>query len=489
MELIVNTQSGPIQGKEKEGVLLFAGVPYAAPPTGSRRFKAPEPVEPWSEVRDATRFSPAAPQIASGGMTDRVQVAWDEDCLYLNVSSPGLDDKGRPVLVWIHGGAYRTGQGAIPWYNGASFAKLGDIVTVSINYRLGALGFTELSRFGDEYKTSGSNGTMDQIAALEWVRDNISAFGGDPDKVTIAGESAGGFSVTTLLTSPLSQGLFRGAIPQSGAGHHTLSKEAGESVADLLMAELGCDDMSALQEASVDDILAAQIRVDQKLMRGGLGINMNGVSPFYPVEGSPAVPIRPVDAASQGMGAGVRVLTGTNKDETTLFNLTELKEDRVRQDAERFGGGENLLQAYQAALPEASFHELGIAMSTDYTFRVPCLRLAEAREACPESQGKTWMYLFAWESRSPLKATHALEIPFAFNTLDKPGVNVFLGEGPSPQHVADVMHATWIRFIQGEDPGWPVYDLESRINMQFDDESVTVSDPDADIRAAWEGVR
>ena len=218
MAIIAETSCGRVQGREKDGVLLFAGLPYAAPPIGARRFRAAAPHEGWSDVRDARRFGPAAPQIATGGMTDPAPVRWDEDCLTLNVQTPALDDAGRPVLVWIHGGGYRSGQGAVPWYNGARFAANGDIVAVTINYRLGALGFTDLSRFGAEFATSGLNGILDQITALEWVRDNIAGFGGDPAKVTIAGESAGGFSVGTLLGSPRAEGLFRRAGRLHGTG-------------------------------------------------------------------------------------------------------------------------------------------------------------------------------------------------------------------------------------------------------------------------------
>ena len=255
---VAQTSSGRVMGRERDGVLLFAGVPYAAPPTGARRFRAAQPHEGWSDVRDARKFGPAAPQIASGGMTDPAPVRWDEDCLTLNIQTPALDDGARPVLVWIHGGGYRNGQGAVPWYNGARFAANGDIVAVTINYRLGALGFTDLSRFGEEFATSGVNGLLDQITALEWVRDNIASFGGDPAKVTIAGESAGGFSVATLLGSPRASGLFRGVIAQSGAAHHVLPAEAGALVADRFLDSLGTDDVIGVEAASVDAILAAQ---------------------------------------------------------------------------------------------------------------------------------------------------------------------------------------------------------------------------------------
>ena len=239
MSVIAETTSGPIQGRVKDDVVLFSGVPYAAAPVGPLRFRAPQPHEGWEEVRQTTRFGLAAPQVATGGMTNTVPVPWSEDCLYLNISTPAVDDNRRPVFIWIHGGGYRSGQGAVPWYNGASFANRGDIVTVSINYRMGVFAFADLSRFGDDYATSGANGTLDQITAIRWVRENIAAFGGDPEQITIGGESAGGFSVATVLASPLAQGLFRGAIPQSGAAHHTLSKADGEQCTDLLLSQLG----------------------------------------------------------------------------------------------------------------------------------------------------------------------------------------------------------------------------------------------------------
>ena len=485
MDLVVDTRSGPVEGREKNGVFLFAGIPYAAPPVGERRFMPPAPPEPWSEVRAATRFGKAAPQLQGGGMTDNAPVDWDEDCLFLNVQTPSLEG-ARPVLVWIHGGGYRTGQGAIPWYNGESFARLGDIVTVSINYRLGALGFTDLSRFGEEFESSGALGTLDQIAALQWVQNNIAAFGGDPSRVTIAGESAGGFSVGTLLASPLTRGMFRAAIPQSGAGHHTLPQAAAARVTDALLETLGVVDIDGLRGVSVDEILKAQTTVDLKLARDPA---MGGVNAFYPVEGCPAIPVKPIDAIRSGAGSDVDVLIGTNKDEATLFIMERVSDDRPAKDAARYGGGDALLAAYRSAMPDADPTELATAMSTHWTFRVPAVRLAEARVENGSGTGRTWMYLFTWESRSRLKSTHALEIPFAFNNLDKPGVKVFLGQGPTPQGVADTMHNAWIRFINDGDPGWPAYDLDKRINMRFDEESGPVENPDAAFLDAWAGIR
>ncbi len=260
MEAIARTRQGRVEGREKEGVLLFAGIPYATPPTGEARFLPPRPHPGWEGVRPAKRFGKVAPQVPSplGGFLDALNLDWDEDCLTLNVATPALDDAARPVMVWIHGGAFLTGTSATPWYNGASFARRGDLVVVSINYRLGALGFLYLGEQRDELSRSGNNGILDQIAALEWVRDNIRGFGGDPDNVTIFGESAGGMSVGTLLGAPAARGLFHRAIPQSGACHNSLSRDAAARVAELFSEKAGVSDVEELRRLPVERILEAQ---------------------------------------------------------------------------------------------------------------------------------------------------------------------------------------------------------------------------------------
>ena len=486
MSTIAETTCGPVQGRVKDDVLLFAGIPYAAAPVGSRRFKKAIPHEPWSEVRAATRFGPAAPQVPSGGMTANAPVNWNEDCLFLNICTPALDSKKRPVMFWIHGGGYRTGQGAIPWYDGTSFATNGDIVVVSINYRMGAFGFTDLSRFGDEYATSGINGILDQIVALEWVRDNISNFGGDPGQVTIAGESAGGFAVGTLLGSERAQGLFHRAIPQSGAAHHTMSEAAGNRVSDLFLKEVGFETIEALQEMKADVILKAQGRIDVSVQRGDTDLGEKG-SPFYPVTGNEILPISPLEAIRNGVGRNVDALTGTNKDEATLFIMSEVSEDKLKREINGYGGDESLLSAYSSNLSGASVTELSVELSTDFSFRIPSVRLAEAR--CSQA-AKTWVYLFNWESRNPkLKATHALEIPFVFNNLGKAGVDAFIGKGSLPQSVADEMHSAWTGFIRDGDPGWQTYELDDRATMCFDEVSTVEMDPGQFRREAWEGIR
>jgi len=486
----VTTLNGPIEGRERNGVLLFAGIPYAAPPTGPRRFRAPEPREAWRETLPCRRFAPAAPQVPTGGLTASQAVRCDEDCLSLNVCTPAVDEGRRPVLLWIHGGAYRTGQGAIPWYDGTRFALHGDLVVVSLNYRLGALGFTDLRHLDPALKDSGNVGLLDQIAALRWVRDNIDRFGGDPQRVTIAGESAGAFAVCSLLASPLAAGLFLRAIPQSGGGHHVLPADAGRIVAETLLEEAGCDGLSALQRLPCADLLEAQQRVIQRLETPITRPNPLGVpvGAFYPTLGGPVLPEHPLEALRGGAGADVAVLTGSNHDETTLWGYGTVDEDRLTRAAAQLGAA-STLAVYRQTRPEADAEALLIALTTDHEFRIPAIRLAEARQGQPAG---TWMYEFCWPSRAfggRLKATHALEIPFVFDNLDKPGVDIFLGEGPPPQALAERMHEAWIRFIRDGDPGWPAYGLDHRRAMRFDSESTVVEDPQGAEREAWNGLR
>ena len=493
-QVTVQAAAGSIQGRVKNDALLFAGIPYAQAPVESLRFRPPQPLAKFSEPYPALKFSPAAPQIPSGGMTDSAPVRWSEDCLYLNISAPLAvledgDAGGRAVMVWIHGGGYTSGQGAIPWYNGNRFAKNNDIVVVSINYRLGALGFVDLTHLGEEFATSNINGTLDQIAALQWVQDNIAAFGGDPSRVTIAGESAGGFSVATLMACPSAEGLFQQAIPQSGACHHTLPQEASKKVTEHFLGELGLRSAVEIEAASADDILIAQKATSAYFAQGAGQVNSLGVavSPFYPVHGNATLPDDPLTAARNGASSTVRVLTGSNKDETTLWSTGETSREKLERTVAGYQAIE-ALAVYQRTRPEASSHDLLVALTTDHMFRIPAIRLAEARqEAAP-----TFMYQFNWRSRAlngVLAATHSLEIPFAFNNLDQAGVDFFLGPGPSPQALADTMHKAWCDFIKTGEPGWPAYDSDTRATMFFDDIYAVVEDPDPEERAAWNGIR
>ena len=489
MKLDVEVSQGWIRGRERRGVALFAGVPYAAPPVGPLRFEAPAPPPSWDAVRDATRFGPAAPQLPGDGLTNMAPVEWDEDCLTLNVCTPAADDRRRPVLVWIHGGAYRNGTGATPWYDGTRFALEGDIVVVTINYRLGALGFARL----DGAPTSGINGTLDQIAALRWVQDNISAFGGDPSQVTIAGESAGAFSVATLLVMPDAQGLFHRAIPQSGAGHHVLPESDAMEAAALLCRHAGVDGIEDLRALPALTILEAQDLAEKEAAQAW----RSGQMPFYPSVTPSHLPGHPIDLMRAGAGAGIPVLTGTNTDETTLFGLHSVPDDKlVRVLSHYVDGPAPLIEAVRAERPDATAGEIAVAVSTDYSFRIPAVRMAEAREAAGAT---TYMYEFDWKSRAfdgALGSCHALEIPFAFGTLDAAGVDVFLGPGDAPTALGDLMHRAWTAFIRHGDPetdgieNWPPYTTGGRPVLRFDEAGAALTfDPWPQSRESWAGIR
>ena len=493
-EPLVKILPGALRGRERDGVLLFAGIPYAAPVTGARRWAAPEPHEGWSGMRDARRFGPAAPQRPGTGLTAAPH-AWDEDCLTLNVTTPALDDARRPVLFWIHGGGFLTGKGGIPWYDGSSFARRGDVVTVTVNYRLGALGFAHLAALAPELASTGLLGLLDQIAALEWVRDQIAAFGGDPARVTIAGESAGAMSVGTLLGMPRARGLFRAAIAQSGAAHHHLSAAQAGEVADVLLAELAVPRATdALRALSVDAILDAQDRTQAVLAkRRGAG-GVIATMAFQPVVEGDALPAPPLEAVRDGATRGIPLLVGTNADETTLFGYHLFDEARLaRLAAKIFPNPEAALDRYRRARPGASAGELATALSTDQIFRIPATRLCEAHSA---AGGSAFAYLFTWRSRGfagRLGATHALEIPFAFHTLGRPGVAAFLGPGPLPTALADAVHAAWTAFLHRGDPGcdglgaeWPGFAAERRAVMELGDRIGARDDPGADERRLWD---
>ena len=497
METTAHTRSGPVEGRVSEGVLLFGGIPYAAPPVGPLRFAPPRPHAPWTEVRPARRFGDAALQPPGSGLTSSPPRRMSEDCLTLNVTTPALDDGARPVLFWIHGGAFRTGQGAIPWYNGASFAKRGDIVTVSINYRLGAFGFSDLSELeGEELADSGALGILDQLAALGWVRDNIAAFGGDPSRVTVAGESAGAMSVGTLLGAEAARGLFRGAIAQSGATAHVLPARASRAVARALLDELGVRDLGGLRALPGNKILDAQQAVEERLRDRGRIDDPDlrraaGAMPFQPALGGPTLPKHPLEHVQAGGAAPVALLIGTNAHETTLWNPGDVDDARLDELARDFGlDAPGALAAYRAEHPGASAWELMIALTTDQMFRIPALRLAEAHTA---AGGATWMYRFSWESRAfsgRLRSTHALEIPFAFNNLERMGVDIFLGEGPVPSELAERMHDCWIAFVRDGSPStpatpWDRFDTARRRTLELGDEIGLRDDPLGQTRAVW----
>jgi para-nitrobenzyl esterase len=395
-------------------------------------------------------------------------------------------------MVWIHGGAFSNGSGAIPQYDGSRFARDG-VVCVTINYRLGADGFLYL---GDGIANLG---LLDQVAALAWVQENIAAFGGDSDNVTIFGESAGAFSVSTLLSMPRAWGLFRRVIAQSGAGHHVISPATAQRVGQYLAEKLGVEATSeAIAAVPVDRLLQAQVELSGDAFANPDPVRWGEVAgnlmPFEPVIDGDILPTRPIDSIVGGAGAGVDVIIGTNTDEEMLFMVPNgainyITEDMLAGTVAAYGlPVSETIATYRAIRPDASAGELLSAIVTDWFFRIPAIRLAEAHA---QSTGATYMYEFAW--RSPgfdgkLGACHGLEIPFVFDTLDKEGFEVLLGDD-APQQLADAMHAAWVAFAKVGDPGWQRFDLSRRATMRFDTTQKLVEDPRSAERLLWEGLR
>ncbi len=491
---VVKTRAGAVRGAIADGVNVFKGVPYAAPPFGVNRLLPPQPVAPWSGVRDALAFGPTPPKPAIPPQITAIlpeQTIPGDDCLNLNIWTADLGAR-QPVMVWIPGGMFEYGTAATAWYDGSRFARDG-IVCVTINYRIGAEGFLYLG------EGNANRGLLDQIAALEWVRENIAAFGGDPDNVTIFGESAGAMSVSVLLAMPRAEGLFRRAIAQSGAASHVMSVATAERVRGVLASKLGVEPArEAFVAVPVERVIAAQEELKTDLVthpdpeRWGAEV-VTALLPWQPVVDGETIPTPPLDRIAAGTGAGIDLLIGTNTDEHRLFLASTGALDQITDEA--LAGAvaayglpvEETLAAYRAAHPNASPGDLLAAIQTDWYWRIPAIHLADAHA---KNNPATWMYEFAW--RSPqfaglLGACHSLEITFVFDTLGCE-TEALLGPNP-PQQLASALHAAWVAFATSGDPGWQRYDLSRRATMRFDATSQLVDDPYAAARALWEGLR
>ncbi|MBO0825419.1 MAG: carboxylesterase/lipase family protein [Actinobacteria bacterium] len=488
----VTTQYGVVSGVVADGVTRFLGIPYAASPTGPLRFAPPQPPAAWLGVRECTAFgaTPPKPDYVTpfDTLLPEPNIAGDE-WLNLNVWTP--DVAGRaPVMVWIHGGAFSNGNSAVRMYDGHAFARDG-VVLVSVNYRLGVDGFALLP------DAPPNRGLLDQIAALDWVRDNISAFGGDPANVTIFGESAGAMSVMTLLGLPRASGLFRSAIAQSGAAHigadpadarkvtGELSKVLGFDATAASLAGLPLDKLTAAQ-ATVRDAMAAAPDPD----RWGASVVSTSMA-FIPVVDGDVLPVLPQAALAAGHGAEVALLTGTNTEEFRLFFVPNGLAAMVTPESLPFilgglGIGPDTAAAYQANRPAASPGDVVCALVTDQFFRNPMFAAAEARLAAG-GPAPTYVYEFAW--RSPVQAlgaAHAVEIPFVFDNLTAPDAQLVIGPDPRAELSAE-MHATWIRFARTGDPGWQPFDASYPV-MTFGataGPAELVLDPRRDERLSW----
>jgi para-nitrobenzyl esterase len=488
------TTHGRLRGIREDGICSFRGIPFAAPPVGCLRFAAPEPAAPWAGVRDATAFGPSAPQLPIPfDLIEGMDVgATDEDCLFLNVFTPAADGARRPVLVWIHGGAFTIGSGSQRMYDARPLVRRGDAVVVTVNYRLGALGFLALEGEG----ALANPGLLDQLAALRWVRENAAAFGGDPANVTVFGESAGGMSVGCLLGMPGARGLFARAVPMSGAAHTVNSADAAARVRADFCRELGAadGDVAALRAAPVDAILGAQQRCEAAYL--GHPLRMG----FRPSVAEGSLPVRPIDAIRAGSAREVDVLVGATRDEWRLFAMMDpalreldLPGLRRRLEARVPGHEERILGAYRDARPGASPSDLFSAIESDRLFRIPAVRLAEAQSAQREG---TFAYLFTWESPmfgGRLGACHGIDVPFVFGLIGTPGAEKFAGSGPEAAALGDAAAGAWLSFARSGKPGhaglpaWPRFDAR-RPTMLFGRSCELALDPGGAERAAWEGV-
>jgi para-nitrobenzyl esterase len=495
----VETRDGVLQGVQEDGIRAFRGIPFARPPVGERRFRRPEPPENWPGVRDASCFGPSAPQMKLQidflpGMEVGAQ---SEDCLYLNVFAPAAAGSKRPVLVWIHGGAFTIGSGSQPFYDMRPLVRRGDAVLVTVNYRLGALGFLHLAELaGEDFAGAANAGILDQVAALEWVRDNIAAFGGDPGSVTIFGESAGGMSVGTLLGMPAACGLFQKAIAQSGAAHATNDAQAATLVARMLFEELGLapGDGAGLRRAPVEAILEAQARC-------GLRTQIDGLLAFRPVVDGRALPGPPIDAIRGGLSREVAVIAGYTRDEWRLFSLMDPQAQkldeaglRARVELRAPGRGQAIVEAYRARLgPGEKPCELFCAIERDRIFGVPAVRLAEAQGAW---QGRAFLYLFTWEAAllgGVLGACHGIDVPFVMGSIGTPGGDRFAGSGPEAAALQDRVMDAWLGFARSGDPrhdglpGWAPYDTDRRMAMELGRRCQPMRVPDDALLRAWDG--
>ena len=495
MDAVVETPRGKLRGHLSDGVATFKGVPYAAPPFGANRLQPPRAVDWWTGVRDALAFGPKSPQPSyPPGIAEALAelVGSGEDCLTLNIWTPDLGPAGRPVMVWIPGGMFEFhATGASAFYDGSRFARDG-VVCVTINYRVGAEGFLYL---GDGIANLG---LLDQIAALEWVRENIGALGGDPGKVTVFGESAGAMSVATLLSMPGAKGLFRRAIVESGTAHNVNSPTTAARIGRRLAEQL---DVPASREAlaaiSPEQLLQAQARLRNELLARPDPASWGEVAvsylPWAPTVDGETIPEHPIDRILAGAAADIDLLVGTNTDETRLFFLSDGSIDRITDDAvvtlaSAYGLPAEAVGVYRALYPGASAGDVLSAIQTDWYWRIPAIRLADAHATT--ARAATYMYEFAW--RSPqfggrLGAAHAVEIPFVFDTLGL-GTEPLLGQDP-PQSLADAMHDAWVAFATSGDCGWPQYDPSHRPTMRFDTMPVVVDDPLAVKLALWKGIR
>lgn len=494
--LVVTTAYGKLRGTTDGNVYVWKGIPYAKAPVGTLRFRSPQPPEKWEGVKDATLFGASSPQVESDFSRNSVQ---DENCLFLNIWSPAADDKKRPVMFWIHGGGFVVGSGSSELYNGAKLAEAGDVVVVTINYRLGVLGFL----YFDKKERADSNfennlGIRDQIAALKWVKQNIAAFGGNPEQITIFGESAGGTSVETLLACPSARGLFKGAIAQSGPAAILWQPATAKSITEkfLNILNIHSDSINKLKSLSVDTLIDAE----QKLLKYMVKETPNKV--FSPTIDGELLTTDIFHCLSPAQSGNVALLIGTNKDEATMFarkKIGMVPSNSKKLEKEFF----HILKPEEKERITAAYknypRKRGVLdLLTDAVFRIPAIRLAE----CQSQHSPVYMYRFEWSSfllnLTGLRSFHGLEIPFVFGTAEGGRYQRMLKYIASKQirnKLTAEIQTAWINFARYGNPNgsnsqnWKAFDSNEYATMIFDRKSQLINDPDATQRKAWEGVQ
>jgi para-nitrobenzyl esterase len=487
----VRTSTGTVQGRVSEGARRFLAIPFAAPPVGALRFAPPAAPQPWRGVLDATSFGPAPPQPVDE-LSQRLGLlgvhAQSEDCLQLNVFTPeARANEPRPVMLWLHGGAFQSGTSAGPVYDAGGLARSGDVIVVTLDYRVGALGFLAVGE--------PNLGLQDQVAALRWVREEIATFGGDPENVTVFGESAGAGSLVALLAMPSARGLFSRAIGQSAPPAGGLSREEARARADIFAAAAGglAGDLEWLRGLSVNQVLTAQAECQEP---GPRRIGMF----FAPVVDGAVIPESPVRAIAKGSARDVDLIIGTTAQEMQLYHLSsaipDIPEAIIPHTvAPRLPGSpeEGLAQAQELMRLYDDAALVGkdrfFAVETDASLFVPAAQLASSQS---RHNAATFMYRFDW--RSPmldgrLGACHALDIAFALGTLER--VPEFAGQGERPERVAHAMQSAWASFARSGSPAcdatgpWPAYETGRRDTLVLDDPCRLVSAPSEERRSAW----
>ncbi|MGW2491333.1 carboxylesterase/lipase family protein [Streptomyces sp. NPDC001606] len=487
---VVRTAAGAVRGLREQGLSVFRGIPFAAPPVGAARFQAPRPARPWDGVRAAVAFGPPPPQ--EPGIISRADqsAGLGDDWLTLNVWTPDPDPQAaRPVVVWIHGGAYRVGHGGQAGYDAQHIAREGDAVLVTLNYRVGMEGFALWEG------APANRGLLDQIAALEWVQENIAAFGGDPSQVTVAGESAGAGSIAALMVMERARGLFRRAVAQSVPGPF-FSVDLARDIAAALAAEAGrrptVADLAATDPRQLTDAgPALSAKMTQYTDRWGQAAPT--ATPFGPVVDGDILPAGPWQALASGAAREIDLLVGHNRDEFRLFQflagrLGTITEEQAAQTLRLYApGGE---ATYREAFPGASAGELFERVETDWLFAMPSLRLAEAHRA---GGGRAHVYELTWAAPGNggiLGACHGLDVPLLFGTFAADLGGLLFPDGvptPEAERLGAFMRRAWTGFARTGDPGWPEYDSESRLVQILDAEPKVAPYPEEASRRIWEG--